>query len=250
MSCGIPGTMKLIWPRITILVACVYAEVCRPGQTRFGGSCYQILAGEMDWKTANTTCSGLGGGLAVPDNLDEHWFIWKMFTGSVAVGELWIGCAEVQVDGYLVWPGQEGHDCSYVNWAQNQPSHHEGERCVEMRRQFNGSCNDRQCIAENYGVCEWAAGPFSNRTTYCMKSNVEGRFVSPCLSGHVIKELPVKSIFACGWACWEEPLCRSFNVRETSRGNKTCELNSVRREAVADIEKLLDEIDTCYYFDF
>ena len=87
--------MVCVWWCLAItLTYYVHALPCKFGRERFDNSCYQLLSGIMNWQDASRACSDtcLGGGLAVPDSLDEHLFIWKWLNETVSDRNLGIGC--------------------------------------------------------------------------------------------------------------------------------------------------------------
>ncbi|XP_071805079.1 tetranectin-like protein [Asterias amurensis] len=182
--------VKLLF--LTSLV-CVYAmESCQPGHRElFGTSCYELLTGTKTWQDTRDDCSAMGGKMAVPDTPEEHAGIWKMFTEKIAVtleGELWIGCEENKTDGRWVQAGLGDYECVYLEWASNQPSNHAKEHCVEMRSQFDGKLNDRQCDELNYGMCEFNVitgtttlphRASSSPVLFCLEADDDGYFKSP-----------------------------------------------------------------------
>ncbi len=181
------GKLQLEWLLLTSLV-CVYAvESCQPGQERFGSSCYELLTGTKTWQTARDECSAMGGEMTRPETPDEHEYIWKIFADIITEGELWIGCEENKTDGRWMQARIGDYECVYLNWAENQPSMHADEYCVEMRRQFSGKLNDRLCDSLNYVICEFNATPTTkqphrasvNPLLFCLEAGTDGYFRSP-----------------------------------------------------------------------
>ncbi|XP_038064640.1 perlucin-like protein [Patiria miniata] len=237
--------MELIcWMSVVAIVrACVYAEACQPAQERFGGSCYQLLAEKMTWDQGDAACSEMGAGLAVPDSLEEHQFIWKMFTANVTLGELWIGCNDREEEGKWVKSG-EGGECNFVNWAPGEPV--VGD-CMQLWRDRNGLMDDNACNNLIFVICERPV-PLAVPTMSCLQSYADARSPSHCLTGHVIKEFLAKGVIACGSACRGEPGCRSFNLRRGGPGEMICQLNSITRNEADGKNIRLD--NGCKYFEF
>ncbi|XP_071798849.1 macrophage mannose receptor 1-like [Asterias amurensis] len=166
---------------------------------------------------------------------------------NVESGNVWVGCTDREVEGKWVQPG-EG-ECSFFNWYPGEPTKQNGEDCVLMNPPCDGSWNDGSCNYPSYVVCQRpaVAPTIPPVSPYCLQADTNGRFASHCLTGHVIKELPIKGVVACGSACRDEPRCRSFNVRLGRRSKeKICQLNNVTREG-ADNE-VFDIDNSCYYF--
>ena len=128
----IVSIMEPVWPCIAVMIACVHGLPCNLGQDRLGNSCYQLLRDRMNWQQASQTCSDtcLGGGLAVPDFLDEHLFIWNMFKETGQDGNLWIGCHRERDK--WVQDNRGGQECSYVKWARGEPLGGPGQNCLQM----------------------------------------------------------------------------------------------------------------------
>ena len=104
--------MELVWQCLAFTVTFVQARECKLGRERFGNSCYQLLNGSMIWQEASQACSDtcLGGGLAVPDSLDEHLFIWNMFKETGQDWSLWTGCH--REGNKWVRDGKGGQECT------------------------------------------------------------------------------------------------------------------------------------------
>ncbi len=79
-----------------------------------------------------------------------------------------------------------------------------------------------------------------------LQADTSGRLAFYCLTGHVIKELPIKGVVANGPACRDEPQCRSFNVWPGNSGGADLPYNDVTREGEADENDI--ETDISYYF--
>ena len=103
----------------------------------------------MTFDMALSTCTEMGGGLAVPDSLSEHQFIWEMFTQDVTEDDLWIGCTDMEEEGKWVQPGEGGHvECSYINWYPGEPNGrnaYPAHDCASMKRSYDGRWNDNSC---------------------------------------------------------------------------------------------------------
>ncbi|XP_038068732.1 alpha-N-acetylgalactosamine-specific lectin-like [Patiria miniata] len=238
--------MKLIWLN-AIVCACFYAEACKPGQQRFGGSCYQLLNESMTWDQGDAACSEMGAVLAVPDSLEEHQFIWEMFTGIVTVGNLWIGCNDREEEGKWM-KSSEGGECNFFDWAPAEPSGgYSHINCMHLWRYENGLMDDDVCSVPRSVICESPA-PLAMPTMSCLQRYTDTRSSSHCLTGHVMEEFSAKGVITCGSACRDEPRCRSFNLRRGGPGELICQLNNITRNE-ADVKNIrLD--NGCKYFNF
>ncbi|XP_038068731.1 perlucin-like [Patiria miniata] len=237
--------MKLIRLSGFIICACFYAEACQPVQETFGGSCYQLLTETMTWDQGDAACSEMGAALAVPDSLEEHQFIWEMFTGIVTVGNLWIGCNDREEEGKWMQSG-EGGECNFFNWAPGEPRGVYSD-CIQLWRLPNGLMDDKGCSYPRSVICE-SPVPLAVPTMSCLQRYADVRSSSHCLTGHVIKEFSAKGVISCGSACRDEPRCRSFNLRRGGPGEMICQLNNITRNE-ADVKNIrLD--NGCKYFEF
>ena len=115
----------------------------------FGKSCYSFVNESMTFDMALSTCTEMGGGLAVPDSLSEQQFIWEVFTQVVPDGSVWIGCTDTEEEGKWVQPGEGGYvECSYSNWYPKEPNGHNAypaDDCASMQRSLKGRWNDHRC---------------------------------------------------------------------------------------------------------
>ncbi|XP_038055991.1 hepatic lectin-like [Patiria miniata] len=216
--------MKLALLSIVAMLAGVQAEPCQPGQERFGGSCYQMTPGLLVWEKAQQTCSNLGGHLVVPDSLEENQFILEMFRRKVPDSEnLWIGCSDGEEEGRWVQAGGGDQECTYLNWASGEPhpSYKDWEDCAGIWGGHAGSWNDFPCTSSYYAMCESHAVPsMSCLLTY----DARGFFTAHCLTDRIPKE--ATSSVAWALTCRDEPRCRSFSLRQASRGAfMSCQLD-------------------------
>ncbi|XP_038066577.1 perlucin-like [Patiria miniata] len=244
--------MKLLWLNAAIMCAYFHAEACQPGQQRFGGSCYQLLTERMTWNQGDAACSEMGAALAVPDSLEEHQFIWEMFTGNVTTkGNLWIGCNDSAEEGKWMRSGDEGGECNYFSWAPEQPSDGEGQPfaqdCIDLWRRLSGFMDDVKCGNSLFVICE-SPVPFAVPTMSCLQRYADARSSSHCLNGHVMEDFSAEGVIACGSACRDKPRCRSFNLRRGGPGEMICQLNNITRNE-ADVKNI--RLDSgCKYFEF
>ncbi|XP_038069455.1 C-type lectin-like [Patiria miniata] len=239
--------MKLIWLSVFIVCVWFYAEACQPGQERFGGSCYQLLTERTTWDQGDAACSEMGAALAVPDSLEEHQFIWEMFTGNVSAGHLWIGCNDREEEGKWM-KSSGGGECNFFKWASGEPNGGDSHiDCMQLWRNGNGLMDDTDCAYQIFVICE-SPVTLAVPTMSCLQRYADARSSSHCLTGHVIKEFSAKGVIACGSACRDEPRCRSFNLRRGGPGELICQLNNVTRNE-ADVKNIrLD--NGCKYFEF
>ena len=122
-----------------------------------------------------------------------------------------------------------GQECSYLKWAPGEPTDVPGQACLQLWFERDGLMDDTYCSHSKFAICECPVIPFTTLGMSCLQQFADTHSLSHCLIGHVIKEVPTKGVIACGSACRDEPLCRSFNLRQGDRGDKTCQLNNITR---------------------
>ncbi|XP_038073062.1 tetranectin-like protein [Patiria miniata] len=132
----------------------------------------------MPWQTGYENCSAAGGGLAIPDSLDEHRFIWEMFTSwGGGQGSLWIGCSGTEDEGRWMQAGGSGRECTYFNWAEERPRN--GSRvgvCTAMKNGEDGLWNDLACSKRRHVICEKPSAPTPKM--FCLQADANGRFTA------------------------------------------------------------------------
>ena len=217
---------------IAVAVACVQARPCQPGQERFGDSCYQLLTGTMTWDEGNRTCTDMGGSMAVPDSLDEHDFIWNMFTASGRSGNLWVGCSLDEEGRYV--NAENGHECNYFRWAPGQPSAN-GEDCQHLWAGSGGLLDDTFCYLEVSIMCEFVGLP----SISCLREYTGCQMAVHCLTSHSIQDLPAKVPFIMRSVFQGQPRSRSFILRHENQGELICHLSQTDND---------QEHKSCFYF--
>ena len=220
------------------MAACVHAQPCQPGQKHFGNSCYKLLTEAMTWDEGNQACSDMGGILAVPDSSDEHWFIWNMHTTSGRGGSVWTGCNDKKEEGRWMQAGN-GLECSYLEWAPNEPYISRVTNCVQMWHSMGGLFDDAAYYWSVNVICEFPAMP--NIT--CKREYTGSHFTVDCLTSHFIKDLPAKIPLIKDLVSQGQPQWRSLNLRHEHRGEKICHLNQV-----TEADEKVDQ--SCFYFYF
>ncbi len=131
--------MKLVWFNFLLTAAFVCGEMCKPGEVNYGSSCYELLPGKMDWDESLKKCSIKGGGLVIPDTLEENTFVWKTFRDKADTYIL-IGCK--YQDGNWVQLGKGDRNCTYYYWDTNEPNFLDTEHCSHMRETYEGTWNN------------------------------------------------------------------------------------------------------------
>jgi len=111
------------------------SKVCETGWKHFEGKCYKYVNTMTTWEGAKSTCSKMGGELAVPSTSSKNKFISTQFSSS----QLWIGGFKNKGK----WQWVDGSVWSYSSWATN-PKEPSGDGPV-MVTNFNGRglWNDR-----------------------------------------------------------------------------------------------------------
>jgi len=115
------------------------SKVCETGWKHFEGKCYKYVNTMTTWEGAKSTCSKMGGELAVPSTSSKNKFISTQFSSS----QLWIGGFKNKGK----WQWVDGSVWSYSSWSRN-PKEPSGDGPV-METNFRGQqglWNDRPDI--------------------------------------------------------------------------------------------------------
>ncbi|XP_038053126.1 low affinity immunoglobulin epsilon Fc receptor-like [Patiria miniata] len=203
-----------------------HGAICPPGWLKWQESCYTLLPGRMYYTDASTECARRGAAMVVPNSQEENDFIWREMkklmdeTGAASDKlQLWIGCRKTN-GRHLTCEGETVyHD--YTDWGDGEPSNGKNEDCVRISEDFGGHWGDRICKVLYFAACEMKAA----LAGHC---RLPTRFIhvpQMCLLNHEIKSFQVGGFERCGFACWAEPLCHSFNLFEETDGVMICQLN-------------------------
>ncbi|XP_038044167.1 uncharacterized protein LOC119718819 [Patiria miniata] len=220
------------------------ASICPPNWQQYDESCYLLITQPMDWHQANRTCVQSRAKLAVPNSQDEQKFLWDFFLiDHNPEDNLWIGCNDIEVVGTWKYCPLRNEPNAYQNWHDAEPNDNGGQDCVYMSY-GNGKWDDDGCSKLKYAACE---RPIQKETTlFCLETNPAGRIASACLVDHIVKQLPVTGVLACGKACRSDPRCGSFNLLEIDPGKMQCQLNNATRQEAGEL--FMKEIQNCYFF--
>ena len=104
------------------------------------------------------------------------------------------------------------------------------------------SCNVDTTFTKE-AVCEM---PVPTVPVYHTQIDHNRRVSQYCPIKHVIDNLAVEGVVACGWACTSDPQCRSFNVWQRSEKEKKCQLNDVTR--LENDQTDSHDVEGCVYF--
>lgn len=108
----------------------------------FGASAYLSCPMRVDWATAHTTCSSLGGSLAQITGADEN----NAVRSAAAV---WIELTDAETEG--TWK-IGGATATWFNWAPMQPDNSNNEDCGSLA--VDGKWNDLPCSGMAAVLCE------------------------------------------------------------------------------------------------
>ena len=215
---------------------------CPTGWVKWRQSCYILLPEMMNWMQAEATCKRLGSNLIVPDSKEENDFI---FDWAVKGNEgLWIGCTDAAQEGVWLCGGQPAR---FINWRDDSPRDDMKLNCARMTVQLAGVWSDKiscQSTDHKSAACEM---PDSIMPIYHTLLSPNGRVSQYCPLNHVIDNLAVEGVIACGRACTTDPQCRSFNVWQSSKKEKKCQLNDVT--FLEDNHTDFKDIEGCVYFE-
>ncbi|XP_038069106.1 CD209 antigen-like [Patiria miniata] len=229
---------------ILISSRAIHCAQCLPGWLKWQQSCYILLPDKMDWFEASEACNRPGSGLVVPNSREENDFVWKS-VGPQTDG-MWIGCTDAAQEGIWLCGGQP---VTFSSWYWGNPHNDSHCNCARMTVYGAGVswADDVPCGGSNnrkHAACEMTV---SAVPAYHTITGPDGRIPQQCLLHHDIKNLKVDGVLACGWACLADPRCRSFNLWQSIKREKMCQLNDVTRQAADGND--FKATDNCYYFD-
>jgi len=100
----------------------------------------------IDWHSAESACSDLGGHLVAISSQQEDQRVTEL-QAAVGGNPVWIGLNDL--DQESSWEWTTGEPVTYTNWAPGQPDNHCDEDCVQKRRQVHPTqafqWNDLDC---------------------------------------------------------------------------------------------------------
>ncbi|XP_038072959.1 perlucin-like protein [Patiria miniata] len=216
---------------------------CPPGWLKWQQSCYIVLPDKMNWFEASEACNRPGSSLIVPNSREENVFILESLVKRD--GAFWIRCTDAAQDSVWLCDGQPP---VYTNWHSGFPNTDKRGNCASLYayNRYNEWrwVDNISCLRERFAACEMLA---SSVPAYHTFTGPDGRVPQRCLLHHDIRNLTVEGVLACGWACRAEPRCRSFNLWQSSKREKMCQLNDVTG-LVAD-DTIFKITNDCYFFD-
>ncbi|XP_071797709.1 C-type lectin domain family 4 member M-like [Asterias amurensis] len=216
---------------------------CPTGWVKWRQSCYISLTENMNWIQAEAACKRPGSNLIVPDSREESNFIFE-WAVKEGVG-MWIGCTDAAQEGVWLCGGQPA---KFTNWRFPLNPHNDvGLNCARMTVYSGGVWSDSlscQSTDHKLAACEM---PVPIVPIYHTLLGPDGRVSQYCPLNHVIDNLAVEVVIACGWACTSDTRCRSFNVWQSSEKEKKCQLNDVT--FLEDDRTDSKDIEGCVYFE-
>ena len=223
---------------------------CPPGWLKWQQSCYMLLPDKMNWFQAAEACDRPRSGLAVSNTQEENIFIWQSIVlGRDGAGGLWIGCSDEAQEGVWLCGNQPAHRIQYTNWDATRFIQDNQHNCARMTIYApDGTWSDDvPCSSTDYksAACEMTA--FNAAPTYHTFIGPDGRVPQQCLLHHGIQNITVDGLLACGWACWNDPRCRSFNLWQISKVENICQLNDATRLGADPTD--FKATNNCFYFD-
>ena len=199
---------------------------CPLGWKSWRDSCYITLSRNLDWDQASRACGRPGSSIAVPNSLEENEFIHQI-QNECSSGGVWLGCRRNR-RGVVTCLDQK-QPPSFELFIHN---HTNSSDCVMMSKGNDGKWQDTHfCTLEKKVICEMSRQVH----VYSLTMGEDGRVQRQCLSGHEIKNVTVSGVIECGKACWAEPECHSFSLRQKGP-LKVCQLNDATiLEAESDV---------------
>ena len=215
---------------------------CPTGWVKWRQSCYILLPEKMNWMQAEAACKRPGSNLIVPESKEENDFI---FEWAVKGNDgMWIGCTDAAQEGVWLCGGQPA---KFTNWYSSSPHNDASLNYARMTVFNEGFWSDQiiyQITDHKLVACEM---PVPIVPIYHTLLGSDGRVSQYCPLNHVIDNLAVEGVIACGWACTSDPRCRSFNICQSSKKEKKCQLNDVT--FLEDDHTDSKDIEGCVYFE-
>ena len=143
-------------------------DICKPGWSYYGGSCYITSQACATWLTAVSNCSTMSSSLVTVHNQNENVYIQHRHNGEKS----WIGLNDRSVEGSFVWTNKELSRFRF--WSRNQPNNWKNEDCVHT--------------LGSRGGYTWNDVPCDNCYNFtCFTGNIHGNFAlytQWCCLGH------------------------------------------------------------------
>lgn len=142
------------------------ARLCAGGDARAtdaSGSCFVYFIGPATYANAEIACTAFGSRLAVIKNVATNGTVRSL----IGLTDAWVGGTDSAAEGSFIWlrnpldPITVG--TTYTNWRQGEPnnssSNPEGEDCMIIEGDQNGTWDDRTCTDPGAGsysyVCQF-----------------------------------------------------------------------------------------------
>ena len=242
------GTLSAIL--LVIGVFHVINANCPPGWKHWRDSCFILLSEKLYRSNASRACGVLQSRLFVPNSIEENHFvhvnIQKKNEVNCVIGvscALWLGC---KYEGEMLVCDDQSTEPDFIDhiWAPDPYNYLGYGECVLMALKFNGTWQHFICNSANFVVCEMKQ---QQPYTYTLVAGNDGRFTPQCLRHHAIRSVPAKGVIGCGEACWDEPLCRSFNLWQGSQ-HGVCQLNNATHLIKTGRDNVISDKE-CIYFE-
>ena len=122
--------------------------VCPFGWESWGGSCYKLLKGRLNWHEGRLKCRELGGEMVAPSSPEENNYIVNTTTDR-----LWINCNDLDIEGQ--WDCTPADNGGYMNWnLPYEPNGGTWENCAELVPSWSGKWNDDPCSEIVHVICK------------------------------------------------------------------------------------------------
>ncbi len=130
------------------------AQVCDDGDVNVEdpgtGHCYMLFQTIQTWADASAACAAIGPTthLAVITTPEENALISPM----AGLLDVWVGSTDAAIEMTWVWVNAEPF--VWDNWRDGEPNDANGEDCMILEGELNGSWDDRDCGNTYAYVCE------------------------------------------------------------------------------------------------
>ncbi|CAH3025319.1 unnamed protein product, partial [Porites evermanni] len=213
------------------------SEACGIGWKPFRDSCYKMITSGKTWRQGFEHCKSAGSQLVKVTDKKELTYIYFTFVKPLNSGSAWMGLS--LKNGSFYWT--DGSKPGYKNWNYGEPNNFNGrEHCVEIYVN-NGKWNDIPCFVKRPFVCERV--PLQSHPRNHMSASLGN--VNHALANCSLEEHYVADITDCFQRCLAITRCLSFNIENSGKHLKKCELNNSTRAWAR--EKFVKRLGYIYY---
>ncbi|BFZ08890.1 hypothetical protein BsWGS_11929 [Bradybaena similaris] len=124
---------------------------CDPGWEQHEGYCYYYGGAAVSYGEAMAICRAQGSLAEIP-TLGINDFLTPIARrhGDSCV---WVGGTDILIEGVFQW-ASGANAFNFTNWGNGEPSHNNGQDCLQLFRDYNYKWDDTVCTKNCYFFCE------------------------------------------------------------------------------------------------